>query len=182
MGDPRTRRKIWSIIRHACRSRDATVILTTHSMEEAAQLGDRIVIMTEGVLSCVGTADHLTSKFADGMHLTFTLENANCTEQEVRSTVEAIAEVIPGATHLSHSIGAVHHMHVPISGAPLSSLFHAMQGLEVAHGISNWVISHTTLEDVFINLANGGHGVAGDQQQTSERDYETEDYDDYELY
>ncbi len=64
--DPSSRRLLWDVIRDA--KRTAAVVLTTHSMEEAEALCDRIGIFVGGKLSCIGnpqvSATHLTSKDA----------------------------------------------------------------------------------------------------------------------
>ena len=54
------RHELWEIIRTLKGS--VTVILTTHYMEEAEALSDRIGIMRDGVLLAVGTADELKQK------------------------------------------------------------------------------------------------------------------------
>lgn len=55
--DVRARRELWQLIR-GLKGR-VTVILTTHYLEEAEALSDRIGVMHEGRLRCVGTAGEL---------------------------------------------------------------------------------------------------------------------------
>ncbi|RZR93530.1 hypothetical protein BHM03_00022055 [Ensete ventricosum] len=62
--DPITRRHVWDIIEDAKRGR--AIVLTTHSMEEADILSDRIAIMAKGKLRCIGTAIRLKSRFGTG--------------------------------------------------------------------------------------------------------------------
>ena len=62
--DPVTRRHVWDVI-EGCKA-GRCVVLTTHSMEEADILGDRIAIMAKGRLRCIGTALHLKKKFGAG--------------------------------------------------------------------------------------------------------------------
>jgi len=50
------------------------VILTTHSMEEAEALSDRIAIMVAGRLRCIGAAMHIKNKFGSGYELEFKLK------------------------------------------------------------------------------------------------------------
>jgi ABC-2 type transport system ATP-binding protein len=47
--DPQTRRNLWGLVRHI-RSKDRTVVLTTHNMEDAEELCDRVAIMDRGRL------------------------------------------------------------------------------------------------------------------------------------
>lgn len=62
--DPITRRHVWDVIEGAKRGR--AIVLTTHSMEEADILGDRIGIMAKGRLRCIGTSIRLKSRFGTG--------------------------------------------------------------------------------------------------------------------
>ena len=62
--DPITRRHVWDIIENAKRGR--AIVLTTHSMEEADILSDRIGIMAKGRLRCIGTSIRLKSRFGTG--------------------------------------------------------------------------------------------------------------------
>ena len=52
--DPAARRQTWDILQKYREGR--TIILTTHFMDEADILGDRIAIMTDGVVKCSGTS------------------------------------------------------------------------------------------------------------------------------
>lgn len=45
---------------------DKVVLLTTHAMEEADALADRIAVMAEGTLRCIGTSLYLKNNFSDG--------------------------------------------------------------------------------------------------------------------
>ena len=56
--DPETRKKLWKVLGNI-KKRDSAVILTTHSMEEAEALCDRMAIMVNGRFKCIGTPNHL---------------------------------------------------------------------------------------------------------------------------
>lgn len=62
--DPVTRRHVWDIIEASKKGR--AIVLTTHSMEEADILGDRVAIMARGKLRCIGTPIHLKTRFGAG--------------------------------------------------------------------------------------------------------------------
>lgn len=70
--DPLSRRKIWKLLQ--CIKKNKTIIMTTHSMEEADLLGNRIAIMKKGEVSVVGTNVSLKKQFGIGYHLTFSKE------------------------------------------------------------------------------------------------------------
>ncbi|MEM3670891.1 MAG: ABC transporter ATP-binding protein [Thermoprotei archaeon] len=67
--DPYARRAVWEVIRNL-RSRGKTVFLTTHYLEEAETLADRVAIMNKGKIVAMGTPSELISKFGSGQRLT----------------------------------------------------------------------------------------------------------------
>lgn len=66
--DPYSRRSIWEILLKYKAGR--TIILTTHFMDEADLLGDRIAIISQGQLKCCGSSLFLKQKLGSGYHLT----------------------------------------------------------------------------------------------------------------
>jgi hypothetical protein len=62
--DPISRRYVWDVIQAAKPGR--AIVLTTHSMEEADILGDRIGIMARGRLRAIGSSIRLKQKFGAG--------------------------------------------------------------------------------------------------------------------
>lgn len=62
--DPVSRKDVWTLIQKL--KRNKVMILTTHAMEEADVLSDRIAVVADGKLQCVGTPLYLKNKFGDG--------------------------------------------------------------------------------------------------------------------
>ena len=62
------RRKLWNMLKKQKENR--IIILTTHYMDEADILGDRIGIMNEGEITCIGTPLYLKNKYGTGYSLT----------------------------------------------------------------------------------------------------------------
>ena len=61
--DPEARRQMWDILQSQRSGR--TMLLTTHFMDEADLLGDRIAIMAKGVVQCCGSSLYLKSKYGE---------------------------------------------------------------------------------------------------------------------
>ncbi|XP_040293719.1 ABC-type organic anion transporter ABCA8-like isoform X2 [Bufo bufo] len=61
--DPRGQQRLWRAIRAAFKNKDRGAILTTHYMEEAEAVCDRVAIMIAGKLRCIGSIQELKSKF-----------------------------------------------------------------------------------------------------------------------
>ncbi|GFN96696.1 ATP-binding cassette sub-family a member 1 [Plakobranchus ocellatus] len=71
--DPYARRAIWELLLKFRRGR--TIILSTHHMDEADVLGDRIAIISQGKLCTVGSSLFLKNRFGSGYYLTLVREN-----------------------------------------------------------------------------------------------------------
>ena len=74
--DPKARRFMWKVIsRIATEKKQSTIILTTHSMEEAEALSTRLSIMVKGNFKCIGTPQHIKSKYGDGFEIEIRLHS-----------------------------------------------------------------------------------------------------------
>ena len=65
--DPTSRRETWDIIKKAKNGR--LIILTTHYMDEAEFLADRVAIVSKGQLKCIGSSLYLKNQFSKGFKL-----------------------------------------------------------------------------------------------------------------
>ena len=73
--DPQARRDAWALVREI-RERGATVILTTHFMEEAERLCDRVAIVDHGRVVALDTVGRLIASLGEERRVTFTHEDA----------------------------------------------------------------------------------------------------------
>eukprot|EP00727_Mastigamoeba_balamuthi_P001603 m51a1_g1144 hypothetical protein (1128) ;mRNA; r:261719-266744 len=148
--DPVSRRQMWTSLQRLRTGR--AVLLTTHSMEEAEALGDRIAIMRRGCLQCVGTAFELKARHGAGYALHVIARQGS----EARAK-ELVAKSLPAAAVVT-SMGTSIKYGVPCESVrDLSALLVEMQrelrgpaGHEFP--ISEWGVSQTTLEEVFLKL------------------------------
>ena len=68
--DPKARRFMWKVIsRISTEKKKSTIVLTTHSMEEAEALSSRLGIMVKGNFKCIGTPQHIKSKYGEGFEI-----------------------------------------------------------------------------------------------------------------
>ncbi len=68
--DPEIRRATWGVIKEM-KGKQKTVILTTHYMEEAQQLADRIAVLVKGTIAALDTPEGLLAKFGGGKAMVF---------------------------------------------------------------------------------------------------------------
>lgn len=79
--DPYSRQSIWRILLKYKAGR--TIILTTHFMDEADLLGDRIAIISQGQLKCCGSSLFLKRKLGNGYYLTLVRKEGSASSQVI---------------------------------------------------------------------------------------------------
>jgi ABC-2 type transport system ATP-binding protein len=90
--DPQARRSLWELIKDI-RQQGATVIITTHYMDEAEQLCDRIAIIDEGRIIEIGTPDAMIDDLvANGFERPKQVKSANLEDVFIHLTGKAIRE------------------------------------------------------------------------------------------
>ena len=136
--DPAARRQAWSTIRSLC-DLGKTVFLTTHYMDEAQHLADRLTILRAGEIVAQGTAAELSER-AGGTFIRFTLPRGVDIDQ-VRTAV-GVEPQVSGAEITLRCDGPPQHALYRLTGwAEQQSL--VLDGLEV---------TRPTLDDVFLEL------------------------------
>ena len=76
--DPEARRFMWNVIHKISkRNKKSSVILTTHSMEEAETLCQRMGIMVNGEFKCLGSCNYIKEKYGYGYELNVTIKGLN---------------------------------------------------------------------------------------------------------
>jgi len=139
--DPQSRRKAWEIV-EGLKARGRTVLLTTHYMEEAARLCDRVAIVDRGRMIALGTPRELVASLGAEHVVEFAVEQGQILEEAALATLPSVEGVAreDGTWHLT--VREVHRA-VP---ALLAAL--AAHGAEPTHLTTH----HATLEDVFVSL------------------------------
>ncbi|GBL93401.1 ATP-binding cassette sub-family A member 2 [Araneus ventricosus] len=157
--DPYSRRAIWDLILKYKSGR--TILLSTHHMDEADVLGDRIAIICNGQLRCCGTPLFLKNNLGDGYHLYIVKKEAETDLEHVniRNIVSAfIAKYISSAYLASENKRELHYV-LPISElrkGNFEKLFSALESSMAELGIASYGIKNTTLEEVFLKVAEKG--------------------------
>ncbi|GJJ67951.1 hypothetical protein EMPS_00297 [Entomortierella parvispora] len=167
--DPAVRRVIWEIIHRV--KVNKTLVLTTHSMEEADILSDRIAIMTAGRLRCIGTSLHLKNLYGSGFRLNVSSKPGRL--QEACEQIEAVVlkglsfkriDKFTNATtyefDLFSSQQQQQRQQTEVGHGQLSKIFsYLCQQPSLFPAIEDWGISQTTLEDVFIKICTEGESA-----------------------
>ncbi|XP_012587102.1 PREDICTED: ATP-binding cassette sub-family A member 3-like [Condylura cristata] len=142
--DPVSRRATWDIIQNY--KQDRTILLTTHQMEEADILGDRIAIMVKGSLKCCGSAVFLKKIYGVGYHIVMVKE-PHCNVTEIS---ELILSHVPSA-RLENNVATELSFVLPKEYTHrFKDLFYELEHRQEELGIANFGVSITTMEEVFI--------------------------------
>jgi len=141
--DPVSRRFMWSVIESISDGR--SVILTTHSMEECEALCSRIGIMAAGALQCLGSIQHLKSRFGSGY-----LMEINAHESR-SADVQAFVRRLYPQSRMEQAHGGRLKVRLPQQGITLSSVFSTMETNKKTLAITDYSISQCSLEQIFID-------------------------------
>jgi ABC-2 type transport system ATP-binding protein len=141
--DPQARRAIWSLVT-GIRDRGTTVFLTTHLMEEAEKLCDRVAIIEHGRIIECGTPAELVQKHCPERSVVFTSDDANVAERMQRFGGVTRTE---GSASVYTILGAGDDFVTDV----INTI--AREGIRV-RGFRTEI---PTLEDVFLKLT--GHGI-----------------------
>ena len=160
--DPMHRNFVWDYLRLAKASR--VLLLTTHSMEEADALGDRIGIMSKGQLAALGSPVHLKRRFGNGYRMQLVVPEGSCAviRDKVGALLPAAKLVDESAGNLIYTVQLGVDSAQGVSMAAATELFayveEVQRGEHPGIGLTDWGVSHTTLEDVFLKLAKANEG------------------------
>jgi len=143
--DPANRLYLWRLIKSM--KKDRMVLITTHSMEEADALSDKIAIMSGGYLAAVGTPNHLKSRFSSGFKLHIISNDPDQASSIVQQYLPTAIFDKRTANTLVFNIQDINHLS--------NFLKYLSQDSNAQKFISDWQIQGTTIEDVFLKV--GGH-------------------------
>lgn len=144
--DPAARRALWDLLEAEKEGR--TMLLSTHFMDEADLLGDRIAIMAGGELQCCGSSFFLKKKYGAGYHLII-VKGSNCDVTAVTNLLrEFIADIKVDQNIGSELTYLLNEHHSSVFEDMLSKLENNQERL----GLLSYGVSLTTMEEVFMKI------------------------------
>ena len=153
--DPQARRNLWSLIKEV-NQRGVTVVLTTHSMDEAELLCSRLAIMDHGKLLAVDTPRNLVNKLEASYAVKLTMDQPMTMAQleALNGRVEILQsgeQDDPGAEDSEISSAEnTYLLRLANSPSALKSMLDEIA--KIGLGLENLQITPVTLEDVFLEL------------------------------
>uniref|UniRef100_A0A8C7U0Y9 P-type phospholipid transporter n=1 Tax=Oncorhynchus mykiss TaxID=8022 RepID=A0A8C7U0Y9_ONCMY len=174
--DPYARRGIWDLLLHYRQGR--TIILSTHHMDEADILGDRIAIISHGKLCCVGSSLFLKNQLGTGYYLTLVKKGPEPSLSSFHNSSSTVSftkkeEDCPSESSSDAGLGSEHESEAATIGKHLTHRRHNPMAKKISHcntacafvlfkdmddrlpdlGISSYGVSDTTLEEIFLKVA-----------------------------
>jgi ABC-2 type transport system ATP-binding protein len=140
--DPQSRRSLWEILRDL-RARGRTLLVTTHYMDEAERLCDRVAIVDAGKVIALGSPAELVARLGGEHVIEFAIEPA------AASPGEADYRALPGVSGVRLDPDGV-ALTVTEPHVTLPALLDRLQRDRIA--LARLATRHVSLEDVFVEL------------------------------
>jgi ABC-2 type transport system ATP-binding protein len=139
--DPQSRRQLWDILR-VFRGQGRTILLTTHYMDEAERLCDRVAIVDHGRVIALGTPAELIARLG-GEHLVeFALSNGSVLADALLQSLPEVVSVRREDDGYSLAVTAPH--------IAIPALLQRLQAERTS--LARLTTRHASLEDVFVAL------------------------------
>lgn len=147
--DPNARRFLWDLITEIVKA-GRSVVLTSHSMEECEALCNRLAIMVNGAFKCIGSPQHLKSKYGDGYTMIMKVRGSS---EQVAAIQRFVEDSFPGARCAEAHNGYIRYALPDARMVPLSTLFAKLEECKRLHNLEDYSISQTSLDEIFCNFA-----------------------------
>jgi len=159
--DTSARRNLWEMLKKNKAGR--IVILTTHYMDEADILGDRIAIMAEGDVQCTGSSLFLKNRYGVGYNLVIAKKSrdpAPQVDEFIQSRIQEAVKMQEVSREISYQL--------PSSSSGLFKNFFADFDASLdSLGVDSYGVGITTLEEVFLRIGHGEEEQEEDAQNLS---------------
>jgi ABC-2 type transport system ATP-binding protein len=139
--DPQSRRQLWEIIRELGRQ-GRTIVLTTHYMDEAERLCDRVAVVDHGQVIALGSPAELIASMGAGHVIEFACAPGVALESAALAALPAVRDVLADANGMALTVSEP-HVALPALLALLQT-----RGLDLLRLTTR----HVSLEDVFVHL------------------------------
>ena len=149
--DPIAKKSLWNFLKGY--QENKIILLTTHSLEEAEYLGDRIGIMSDGNFICCGTSSYLKSKYPCGFNINLLLNPQKFDEEKKGLIFEGIKNYEPQA-EIKIASKNVLSINIQSNNNNVDKIFSLIEQSKEEYGIADYTVASTSLEDVFLKINN----------------------------
>ncbi len=149
--DVMARRSLWEFLKNY--KKDKIILLTTHFLDEAEYLGDRIGIMTDGEYLCCGTSSYLKSKYPCGFNINLLINSKIFNENYKSQFYQEILKYEPNC-EIKVASKAIFSINISSNNKSIKEIFDYIENTKDQYGIEDYTVSSTSLEDVFLKINN----------------------------
>ncbi|XP_029932419.1 phospholipid-transporting ATPase ABCA1 [Myripristis murdjan] len=170
--DPKARRFLWDCILSVIKE-GRSVILTSHSMEECEALCTRMAIMVNGRFKCLGSIQHLKSRFGDGYTV---IVRVGGSPPALAPVEDFVQQSFPGSVLKEKHHNTLQYQ-LPCTEGALANIFSQFTTHQQRLSVEDYSVSQTTLDQVFVNFARHQH----DEEDTQAYDNPVDTSDELPL-
>jgi ABC-2 type transport system ATP-binding protein len=146
--DPEARVAMWDEVSRLARAESLTILLTTHYLEEADQLTDRLAIVSQGKVVVEGTSAELKAKLSgDAVHVELENGSIDAARQVMAGVGAAPEQVLENRTIVSR---------VENGGRALPGIISALEGAGI--DVASVSVSRPSLDDVYLHFTGRDFG------------------------
>ena len=141
--DPVSRVAVWEMLAKIKRERDLTILITTHYMDEADKLCDRIAIVDHGELKALDSP----------LKLKMSIPGRNTLEVSFSSIPGGWTQVLEQLPHVDSVAGEDHVFRIATTNGPATTLALLEAAARSGITVQSLSVQSTTLDDVFVHYA-----------------------------
>jgi ABC-2 type transport system ATP-binding protein len=156
--DPVSRVAVWEMLRKIKSERDLTILLTTHYMDEADKLCDRIAIVDHGKLKALDTPFNLKAA----------VPGRNLVEVSFSAVPPGFSRHLEGLPDVEAVTGEDHVFRISTRNGPATTLALMEEAARTDIAVQSLSVQSTTLDDVFVHYT--GHDLRDELQAASAQD------------
>ncbi|XP_058807215.1 retinal-specific phospholipid-transporting ATPase ABCA4-like [Phymastichus coffea] len=148
--DPGARRSLWNVIK-SCQTAGQAVVLTSPSMEECEVLCNRLAIMVDGKLVCIGPSEQLKQRFGAGydIQIKLNLEKAKTQLDSIKSGIPRVLNCVLTDENLGNLT-----YHVAPTGTTWRLMYNAMNEMKRKYDcLDDFLVLSSSLEQLFLLFA-----------------------------
>ena len=144
-----SRRNLWNFLKDY--KKDKIIIITTHSLEEAEFLGDRIGIMNNGIFICSGSSSFLKKTYETGVNLNLMVNNNIFTNNKKNELISVLRNYDPNL-EIKFSSNEQFSFILDSNNININSILEIIEKNKDLYGIEYYTVTSTSLEDVFLKV------------------------------
>jgi ABC-type multidrug transport system ATPase subunit len=170
--DAAAKRLLWQAIK--MRAKSKSIIITTHSMEEAEAVCDRIAIQVLGSLRCLGSPIHLKKKYGSGYQMEIRVKNKAEEGQKRLASSEDVTKFVKSSLSPEAELLEAHDRcflyqlpRFKVGGLSLGQVFKGLQDASQIYSIEEYSLVQPTLEQVFLRFAKESARIVAQAEASS---------------